>query len=157
MGLDILAFKNLTDVNINNVIPINTKTYCPKQNIEWTEKYFPGRTRGLDPNGQYEWEASFAFRAGSYTIYNWWRNNLDFFRCLVQNENVFEELINFPDNQGIIGPAISQKLYDDFKNNYNEAIRFSKNIEDGEYWISKYRDWMKAFEFASQNGAVDFH
>jgi hypothetical protein len=63
----------------------------------------------------------------------------------------FYELINFSDCEGIIGPEVSTKLYNDF-------VKFevvAKNEE--EYFYRKYKDWMKAFKVASNKGVVSFH
>jgi hypothetical protein len=67
----------------------------------------------------------------------------------------FQELIDFADNEGVIGSVLAQKLYDDFKNNHKDAIEYSKAIND-DWFIRKYEDWMEAFNYARQNGAVNF-
>ncbi len=62
------------------------------------------------------------------------------------------ELINFADNEGIIGASVSVKLLQDFESFHRAA----EQHEDG-YFTEKYNAFMKAFELASDNGAVEFH
>lgn len=111
--------------------------------------------RGVDANAVYGWEDSFEFRAGSYIGYGMWRSELDWFK----GDVAFQELINFADNEEVIGSVVSKKLYNDFCTYEKEAEEYSKSVEDsdGEWFIYSYRNWKKAFEYASQNGAVDFH
>lgn len=122
--------------------------------MEWSEKHFPGRGKGIDPQKVYSWEEEFSFHAGSYRGYNWWRSKLEKFK----GDEAFQELINFADNEGVIGFVVSKKLAVDFAKYEEEAKEFSKTLgENGEYWLNSYHDWKKAFEIATDNGAVDFH
>lgn len=158
MGLDITAYKYLTPVEnpefdeYGELVNWDTQ-WQAGDSMKWSEKYFEGRGEGVDPDAVYTYEDSFGFRAGSYSGYGWWRDTLSNF----SEGNSFEELINFADNEGVIGSIVSQKLYDDFKNNYDKAIEFNKTLNNDEWWIESYRDWMKAFDYARNNGAVDFH
>jgi hypothetical protein len=52
----------------------------------------------------------------------------------------------------VIGPVVAKKLLKDFQDHFEKA----KDTLDN-YSFDKYVDWMKAFEFAADNGAVDFH
>jgi hypothetical protein len=117
------------------------------------------------------------FRAGSYSGYNQWRNELsiiagydsvdqvwkDFDSNIrlvklkrIEGENAklkpFYELINFSDAEGLIGPEICKKLYQDFMDFDDKA----KEVEDS--WIyEKYLEWKEAFKVASDDGLVAFH
>lgn len=71
-------------------------------------------------------------------------------------ENPVSVLINFVDSAGVIGFVVAKKLYKDFADNKERAEGFSKTFEDGEIWLQNYNNWMIAFEFASENGAVSF-
>lgn len=159
MGLDIAAFKNLSLVENPEIDEdgelINWETeWMPGASMVWSEENFPGRGQGIDPNAVYKIGEEYRFPAGSYHGYNWWRSNLEIF----SDGNSFVELINFADNEGIIGPIVSNKLYSDFVSSLEKAEEFSKTLGvNGEWWFKKYNDWMKAFEYAKQNGAVDFH
>lgn len=169
MGLDITAYKNLVKVK-NPLIDeygdlINWDTeWIPGASMEWSEKHFPGRGEGIDVDSVYTWEEKFDFRAGSYSGYGWWRRTLDKFRMgyldfkRFSEDNPFEELINFADNEGVIGYVVASKLYNDLLRYEKDAEKFSKTLfADGDWWFDKYKEWKRAFEFASQNGAVDFH
>ncbi len=103
------------------------------------------------------------FRAGSYSGYNQWREQL----CkaalgMTTNqlwnapmEGPFVELINFPDNEGVIGPAMCAKLAKDFLENRE---KISKLVEAKPAWfMEKYDCWARAFGMASVAGCVEFH
>ena len=166
MGLDITAYKNLKKVE-NPILDEwgelkNWETeWKPGESMEWSEKHFPGRGEGIEPDSVYTFEEEFGFRAGSYSGYNWWRDHLYKFALALMkiNEkiNPFEELVNFADNEGVIGYVVAEKLKNDFVTHEEMAKKYSKKLQDGEWWLDKYNDWKKAFILASQNGAVDFH
>ncbi|MES1046340.1 hypothetical protein HYI36_00780 [Bacillus sp. Gen3] len=158
MGLDITAYRKLKVVENPQIDEYgeleNWDTeWRPGGSMEWSEKHFPGRGEGIDPQKVYSWEEEFGFRAGSYSGYNWWRAKLEQFA----SGNDFDELINFADNEGVIGFIVSKKLAKDFKENEIKAKEFAETINDGDWWFSQYQRWKKAFEIASDNGAVDFH
>ena len=116
------------------------------------------------------------FRAGSYSGYNQWRNELaiiagydsaeqvweDFDSNIrlvklkrIEGENAklkpFYEIINFSDAEGLIGPEICKKLYQDF-------IDFDDKAKEKDSWIyEKYLKWKEAFKVASDDGLVAFH
>lgn len=157
MGLDITAYKNLKVVENPKLdedgYPENWDTeWTPGGSMKWSEKHWPGRGEGVEANKVYTFEEEFRFRAGSYSGYNWWRRKLELFA----EGNDFQELINFADNEGVIGSVVSKKLAEDFARNKEKAIVFSKKIGE-EWWLELYEKWQHAFEFAAQNGAVDFH
>lgn len=159
MGLDITAYKGLKEVKNpqldedGDLVNYDTE-WKPGASMEWSEKHFTGRGEGVEADKVYTFEDEFGFRAGSYSGYNWWRNELEQFK----GDVAFQELINFADNEGVIGPVVSKKLLNDFKQYEQEAVEYANTLgENGSWWLDKYRDWMKAFEYASQNGAVDFH
>lgn len=157
MGLDITAYKNLRKVEnpkLDEYGEIDWDSqFCAGSSMEWSEKHFPGRGEGVEVNTVYEYEEKFGFPAGSYSGYNRWRSMLEAF----SNGVYFQELINFADNEGVIGSVVATKLHNDFVQNENSAKEYSQTIENGDWWFEKYLDWQKAFFFASENGAVDFH
>lgn len=63
----------------------------------------------------------------------------------------FYELINFSDCEGLIGPEVCKKLYEDF------VLFEDKAKEEDEYFYRKYCDWKEAFRVASYEGFVSFH
>jgi hypothetical protein len=100
------------------------------------------------------------FHAGSYSGYNAWREqlaNLIGTTCEKMwadpKPGPFAELINFADHEGTLASTVSKKLFKDFKEWKDRAIKFNN---DG-WFYDRYLHWMKAFEIASDNGAVSFH
>jgi hypothetical protein len=100
-----------------------------------------------------------SFRAGSYSGYNAWRNELSEFAQGRPAEEVwadpqgpFAELIIFSDCLGCIGPKTSAKLLQDFR---EFAARARK--EQGLFFFKLYELWLCAFELASDGGMVVFH
>ena len=164
MGLDITAYKKLKEVKNpkwdeygEELLNWKTEVYFGAS-MDWSEKNFKGRGEGVDSKKVYSWEEKYGFSAGSYSGYNWWRDTLNIFSNTLNNAGKpFYELIEFADNEGVIGNVVSQKLYKDFVDNENKAIEFSKSINDGEHWLNKYYQWKMAFEYAKENGAVEFH
>lgn len=158
MGLDITAYKKLSVVEVPKLDEdgelVNWETeWIPGESMVWSEKHFPGRGEGIDPKKAYTWEDAFGFCAGSYSGYNWWRRQLEKF---AEGEE-FQELINFADNEGVIGFVVSKKLAEDFNDNMQKAVNFSESLGDeSKYWLESYLDWKRAFEVASDNGAVEF-
>ena len=158
MGLRITAYKNLSVVQNPEFDKygglVNWETqWQPGAGLEWSEKYFAGRGEGVESKKVYKWESEFNFIVGSYSGYNWWRSKLEQFS---NGSLAFQELINFADNEGVIGYVVSKKLVKDFIDNEEKAIKFSKSLSDGDWWIQQYSLWRKAFEVDSENGAVDF-
>lgn len=183
MGLDITAYKNLQIVENPTLDEYgdleNWETeWCPGESMSWSETHFKGRAEGVMADKVYTWEDRFDFRAGSYSSYNIWRRKLqefanqDLFKittdgmgnvglecidtALIDSDS-FYELIEFADNEGVIGSVVSKKLLSDFIKNKSKAKEFSKTFEEGNNWFYLYCDWLKAFEYASENGAIDFH
>jgi len=64
----------------------------------------------------------------------------------------FYELIYFSDCEGIIGSDAATRLSKDFAQYQEKA-----NQIDEEYFKELYSSWRKAFEYASESGAVLFH
>jgi hypothetical protein len=135
--------------------------------LPWINKHFPGREAGIEPGKAYNVEEADGFRAGSYGGYNRWRRQL---AAMVGIDNVdrwwknpdarpFAELINFADNEGVIGPIVSAKLAKDFADHQEQAEHYAANdlTDDGEWFLRKYGEWREAFETAAQGGYVDFH
>lgn len=126
--------------------------------------YTPGKSR------------RFGFRAGSYSYYNFWRDQLSLFALEVPAEDVwfdarayrgrpFVELIDFTDCDGRIGTKVAAKLAADFTSHAARAKRHAPSVthpeapddpEVGEGWLQNYRDFARAFRIAAKNGALQF-
>lgn len=157
MGLDIRAFRGLKEVENPKYDEygelLNWETqWNPGAGMEWSESVWPGKGKPVNPKSVYEWEDIFKFRAGSYSGYNWWRDRLNEFAGNV----AFQELIDFADNEGVIGSELSKKLFEDFQAYHDKAEEYSKTITDGMFWFERYCNWEKAFEMAKEGGAVEF-
>jgi hypothetical protein len=142
---------------------------------------FRQRLSGMKP-GLYAYTRAtrrYSFRAGSYSGYNWWRNQLSLFIFGVDDATVwgsprdfrgdpFVELINFTDCDGRIGTRVSAKLGEDFTTYARSARKHTPVPVESEdtqgwdeadqlrYWRELYRDFGRAFRLAAKNGALEF-
>lgn len=166
MGLDITAYQN---VNLVEVL-LTYEDYEEKYDNEW-EKYdyvhscqdFPDRLPPLEVGGVYTFEKKFWFRAGSYSGYNSWREELAAMALSVTPREIwnnpdrfsgmpFVELINFSDCEGHLGSEVCKKLLKDF----DTFVAKAEQIEV-DYFFELYQNWHKAFRMAANNGYIDFH
>jgi len=169
-GLDVTAYSGLTVVDS----PVLSSDGWPqaKNQVILSPVDFPDRFRGLESGKVYQFGSSFDFRAGSYSGYNIWRNELaklagyppsvSFRNKAIEvrydetawkdNHGPFWELIDFSDSEGVIGPEVCRKVYQDFVQYRNQAAQ----VPD-KYFYESYSNWMKAFEMCSNNGAIVFH
>jgi len=122
---------------------------------------FPERADGMDGRCRIATSAERSFRAGSYSGYNAWRDELARFAGFKSDADAWEnarstapfwELLNFSDCEGIIGPVTSAKLARDFRENLSRAEQ-----HQDDWWKKKYREWMEAFESVTATGFVLFH
>lgn len=110
------------------------------------------------------------FRAGSYSGYSYFRNSL----CKAvlnvpdwaiwdnrrqYNKSPFYELVDFSDCEGVIGPRVSAKLYQDFVDNRAKFIEYTEKESSysGQALVTTYDLFMAAFKLASEGGFVSFH
>ncbi|UXU89090.1 hypothetical protein [Burkholderia sp. S-53] len=169
-GLDVTAYSGLVIVES----PVMSSDGMPqgKDQVTLDPGNFPDRFRGLEAGKVYQLTSSFDFRAGSYSGYNVWRNELaklaGYQRSMsARNKAVelrydetvwkldhgpFWELINFSDAEGTIGPEVCRKVYRDFVQYRSQASQVSTP-----YFYESYVDWMKAFEMCANDGAIVFH
>lgn len=178
MGLDITAYQNLVKTPFimkadGYIIELGTGAIQGDDFfIAGINTDFPGREGNIEDGGIYSYEKREGFRAGSYSGYNQWREDLACFvgylvlpyerygqtvmrhdaGAWAAKEGPFKELINFSDCEGVIAGAVARKLANDFR----EYEELAKTFGD-ERWRSLYQEWKNAFEMAEQNGAVDFH
>lgn len=162
MGLDISVYRKLYPAQSASDDTIEIRN-SPE---------FESRGNGL-PRGPLLGERVFGFRAGSYGGYNEWRDWLAQLAGYPAVEHdpgykpkemshaagawtvesgPFWELINFTDCDGTIGPRVAFKLAQDFA-----EFQVKADAEPEAWFRQKYGEWRKAFETASDFGAVDFH
>ena len=113
------------------------------------------------------------FRAGSYSGYNAFRNDLcKFVTDGASDKEVwanirgyegmcFMDLIDFSDCQGVIGAEVSGRLHQDFVENresFKEWLykNYKEDEEMVEYRLEVYDDFTLAFEIAKEDGIVIF-
>ncbi len=132
--------------------------------VEHVSKNWPGHAAGLTA-GLYACEETYAFRAGSYSGYNKWRDRLaaltgwgsaDACWESFAESGPFLELINFADNEGFIGASVAAKLARDFAD-YRAAITNQLGPDERAEFLYAYEDWAKVITLAAQGGCVLFH
>lgn len=170
MGLDITAYRKLSKVDNPALDADGDPTeetmdtcFCiSPYTLEWSNNFGRAQADGLTA-GVYDYEDTCGFRAGSYSGYGEWRREL---AKLVGHMDIkelweklspgpFIELINFADNEGVIGPIASAKLAKDFADFKDRAEKHPD--ADAPWFFELYCEWQKAFEMAADGGAVDFH
>lgn len=172
MGLDITAYRKVvkeTDVPLTeDGDPVNWGKYRKA----WVNPAFPGREGSIENGAIYSHEEAFGFRAGGYGWFGEWREMLAKIAgypaaeaethrgvqilhaasCWNGATGPFSELINFADNEGILGPEVSKKLLADFIA-FEDQARASEDPD----FVESYLEWKHAFELAADGGMVDFH
>lgn len=105
---------------------------------------------------------TFTFRAGSYSVYNWWRNELSIKFIGVSARGVWNEpvlyrdkpffmLVNFSDCEGCIGSETAVVLADAF-DTYADVVFAEMPPE----FHATYQRFHRAFRLASDDGLVRF-
>jgi len=172
MGLDVFAYKRLqpmpeTDNRREWFMQVRNHqghVTFSKDDIEDTEKDFPGRASGLVP-GTYSWSSGHSFKV-TYGGFDDWRSRLAQFAGGT-SEKVwsgqhpsgmpFVELIKFYNNQGVIGPVVSAKLAADFVDNSRKYRNWLRSDGDQDFDdLSIYMDLTIAFLLAGDEGAIQF-
>lgn len=168
MGLDITAYADLKLVGT----AMDGDDY--EERFDWVSTlYIYGPTLDLWPShieganlvrgGVYQFSKQWKFGAGSYSGYNFWREELSLCALGVSPETIWDDferwkdlpfayLINFSDCEGYIAGKTAQRLFEDF-----EQHKENSRVWGSDYWRQTYNDWHKAFRLAAQNGLVDFH
>ena len=163
MGLDVIAVSQAEFEHGRN----NNGWCTPDLFLIHAVEGFEGHLDG-NPQGFYRVHGErFAFRAGSYSGYNEWRAHLSLMAQQLPMEALWRTpdewdykaliaLIDFPDNEGSIGPKTSQRLTLAFEAYRSQAERYARALKSGEAWLEKYGEWHHAFQIASNNGFVIF-
>jgi hypothetical protein len=151
MGLNVCVFSSLTRANDQDPdnFDFETQFYAHPASVEDAEKYFPGRSEGVEIDVVYDFGTKHELDFG-YGEYNDWRDALSSLAQSLPRSDAFHELIEFPDNEGVIGPVVSRKLAGDFAEFENRAKTKSPDF------VRTYLQWKKAFETAANSGAVQF-
>lgn len=174
MGLDIGAYGNLKHVGTLGKEEDFYESELYSDDLIAMESYrfdkrYSSYTDGMEliNGGVYSYECAYDFRAGSYSGYNRWRNQLSEMIIKVPARAVWDRpdyyksspffhLICFSDCEGMIGGAAAQKLLKDFAA-HQETVTALPDILENEGFARVYADFQKAFEMAANNGLVIFH
>jgi len=181
MGLDITYCSNIKNINVvldENDEDYDSKQDDAYDNScfrAWNE-YFPYQFGDLVHKAYYDGSDCGDLCAGSYSGYGSWRRQLsnivgyesieyvwNDFNNQIRKQKLYKlsdveyklspfyELLWFSDCEGTICSSVCKKLYKDFLE-YDE-----KAIKEDKYFYKKYKEWTEAFRVASDNGAVSFH
>jgi hypothetical protein len=170
MGLDITAYRGLKLAEgftiVDGEVCRSGGSYAGDEAVRF---YIDKGCRApeLSADAVYVWTERANFRAGSYSGYSEWRNNLAVLAGWRNDEHAwgtpdgagtpFMELINFSDCEGVIGAAVSAKLAKDFAEWQERAVQYGALVDDDGWFLEKFGEWRRAFEMAADNGAVRFH
>lgn len=167
MGLDCTAYKNIKKINEEDIRydeykdeEGNVVDKYPNNGIVFYINDISHAAKDIDGKAVYSYEESYGWRAGSYSGYNSWRNNLAKLAGWESDHDAWEngklgdsfyELINFSDCEGTLGTEVCKKLLKDF-------IEFEDKVNKNDtYFYNLYLEWKKAFTIAAENGAISFH
>ena len=157
MGLDIRAYSQCSPIEVtfdedDEVVEANVvKPYVNPD--------FPTQAESVSSDVWYRYRDHMSFQAGSYPFYGPWRRELarvggyeaeDAWEGRV-TQGPFVELVNFADNEGVLGPMTSAKLAQDFRDN-RERARELMDAED----FRLYGKWIEALTMASDGGLINF-
>jgi hypothetical protein len=154
MGLDISYYSKIKRIGDAD----GETEYADGHTHIYVNPDFPAQADGL-ADGAYTYADGDGFRAGGYGGYNSWRQwlakqagyrDIDAFDGAVPADAPFLPLVNFSDCEGVIGAKTSKRLAADF-------AAFADKVTGDDYHLAKYQEWQRAFETASDGGAVVFH
>ncbi len=184
MGLDISAFKKVELIDCvydedDEPIDPNTREPIDYHITAYVNSDYPERAEGVKHKGAYNAADSLSFRAGSYSGYNAWRNELakmagypeipvdryntgnvqmrSDYSAWKAESGPFWEMISFSDCEGVIGTAVSAKLAKDFAEFDQKAKDHDATLAHRDWFYHLYQEWRLAFEMAADAGFVVFH
>lgn len=165
MGLDVYAYKAVKRTEMSDDDFFEKE---PDKHIYlMVHPEFPGHANPLS-SGVYSWEEVFCF-GQAYSAHTRFRNNLaklagyepfgkselrHFAGAILDEvkEGPFWELINFADNEGVIGTDFCKKLAKDFDDFQEKA----ESVQDDIEFRTRYHRWRQACHLAAQDGCLDF-
>jgi hypothetical protein len=177
MGLDITAYSKLKEEGGESTIDEEYGESKIEGAIFFYENYeqHADRMKPLKTKTSYSHDKYLGFRAGAYSGYSSWRNDLAKlagYSACEEPESMssnysetawhadggpFWELINFSDCEGTIGTDACKKLLKDFEK-YKKVLDSSKDSgPEFDYFVNKYDEWHKAVSLAANDGAIVFH
>ena len=161
MGLDVSVYKNIKvteseeDYDFTAFVIDESWLYKIK-NLEVDKNYLGECT---DANVSYSYSTHSRFRCELLNLTGNLKAlkepfEIDWVQLSKNNKVPFYELINFADNEGCLDFEISEKLYAEFIEWEEVAVKY---FEDDDYFKGKYLDWLNVFKNGKDKGVVVFH
>ena len=157
MGLDVTAYSKIKKLD-----SFEADEYGEPFGVDyfqlWVNTDFQDHGKGLS-DGFYTYENEHGFKAGSYSGYGNWRNQLAILAGFKDSSHAwakeeekypFHELINFSDCEGVINSDICKKLLSDF-------LQFEEKAKEDENFYYRYQQWIIGLKLASDDGCFTFH
>lgn len=157
MGLSVTVYKNIKETT--NPEEADFKAYVIDEAWDW-------KIRNLKKDAYYTGTPIARTISYPYSTHNRFREELiklmdryDLIKGdgtikwdLIPTDLPFEPFINFADNEGVLDFEVSELLYDNFK-------RFEKLAEEklAERYLEYYKEWLRTFKLAKNNGVVVFN
>lgn len=174
MGVSINAYTNLKKADViageDYAIDPVTRQERPDLWRAYVNSDFPGRADEIEDRAYYAYDERVDGMDRSYGGYNLWRNELAKIAgwpeapdeadngkrshaasAWAATSGPFWELINFADNEGVIGGRIAAKLAKEFAEFQPKA-----DAHPEPFFRECYDGMRRAFEAAANTGAVDF-
>lgn len=158
MGLDVSVYKNIKRTDIEDDVDFTAFV------IDESWKY---KIKNLEDGKDYEGEPCNCGVRYAYSTHNRFRETLlkiigrddllledgkiDWVRVESETEMPFYELIWFADNEGCLDWEISEKLYQNFLEWKDEAVKY---LADNEYTKNNYLHWLNVFENGKEANSV---
>ncbi len=176
MGLDILAFSNLSSDRSKSGVLLQRNDIWYNQSRGLKEGYYLHDGEFSFRAGSYgtynDWRNELSIMSGYGNSEDHW----NYLNNLIREEKInsvldikekiylpFSELICFSDCEGYIGTELCCKLYKDFIDNKSLAEKKSLIMNEvkggqmeGQWFLDRYNNFMKAFEYGSKKGCVVF-
>lgn len=169
MGLDITAYSKLVK---RDPQPPREADECETNGVRFypNNKDFSGRADEIECHLVYDYETCSGFRAGSYSGYNKWRDQLckavhgitaeRFWTTPGAETMDLHDLINFSDCEGVIGASVCAKIAAQMRSNKAKIVAWSEanmNDMDRPYFLQKLGEWLVHLDIAADGGALRFH
>lgn len=161
MGLDITAYER-----VELLSETHTDEHYDMDDVIVVSQIpeFIGRERPLIEGAAYRASGErIDFRAGSYSGYNLWRRTLaemssgrqDHFYWASKDTSLpFYPLVNFADNEGVLGSYACASLANDFDSYAAKAVDADGVVM---FFLERYEFWRRACRMAAESGCVRLH
>lgn len=154
-----LSKMRMEDVALNEdgtPVDLNVETF-------YSNPEHPAHISGLDTNYYYKCNGKrMMFGCTSLAEYGVFLKHLSIISGFKSTDELnkcsspayFKELTNFSMEEGVIGPIIANKLFNDFKDNYNIASCYFEYCPEGDKLWIHYQNWCAGLYIAKEHGAI---